>query len=368
MKRVLQVAVFLGLLYTFLLSIGLVGDSFKLFGKDLAHQVFAFTSNPLVGLFIGVLSTSIVQSSSTTTSIVVGLVGAGQMSVVNAVPIIMGANIGTSVTNILVSFGHISRGPEFQRAFAAATVHDFFNVLSVLILFPLQWYLDMLGGIADWLAGMLTGGANWTFHSPLKMVIKPVVHEIIILMGWVTNRPVMQAILLLALAAILLFVSLKYMTAIMRGAVMEKASGFFRKTVFRTPYLAFFVGMVLTATVQSSSVTTSMIVPLAGAGILTLAQVYPYTLGANVGTTITALLASLAVTSNFKAAVAVALSHCLFNVFGICAITAFRPIRVLPMRLAEALANASRRRRWIPVVYVLVAFFLVPALLIFLFS
>jgi len=126
--------------------------------------------------------------------------------------------------------------------------------------------------------------------------------------------------------------------------------------------------MVLTATVQSSSVTTSMIVPLAGAGILTLAQVYPYTLGANVGTTITALLASLAVTNNFKAAVAVALSHFLFNVFGICAITAFRPIRVLPMRLAEALANASRRRRWLPVVYVLVAFFLVPALLIFLFS
>ena len=110
-----------------------------------------------------------------------------------------------------------------------------------------------------------------------------------------------------------------------------------------------------------------MVVPLAGAGVLTLVQIYPYTLGANVGTTITAMLASLAAPENFQAAVAVALSHLLFNVFGICAITTFRPIRVLPMRLAEKLAEVGSRRRWVPVVYVLVAFFLVPLLLIFLF-
>lgn len=367
MKRALLTLAFLGLLFVFLVSIGLVGDSFKLFGKDLARRVFEFTSNPFVGLFVGVLSTSLVQSSSTTTSIVVGLVGSGEMSVVNAVPIIMGANIGTSVTNTLVSFGHISRGSEFRRAFAAATVHDFFNVLSVLILFPLQWQFNILGSSAEWIAGLLTGGANLKFHSPLKVVIEPVVHGIASAVAFVTNWPALQAIFLLLIAAAFLFLSLKYMTVIMRGAVVEKASGFFEKTIFRTPYLAFLVGMVITAIVQSSSVTTSMVVPLAGAGVLTLVQIYPYTLGANVGTTITAMLASLAAPENFQAAVAVALSHLLFNIFGICAVTTFRPIRVLPMRLAEKLAEMGSRRRWVPVVYVLVAFFLVPLLLIFLF-
>ncbi len=128
--------------------------------------------------------------------------------------------------------------------------------------------------------------------------------------------------------------------------------------------MAFTVGMVLTAVVQSSSVTTSMVIPLAGAGILTLKRIYPYTLGANVGTTITALLASLAATQNFQAAVSVAISHLLFNVCGICAITPIRPIRELPIRLAEGLADQAVRRRWLPLVYVIVVFFMIPGLLI----
>ncbi len=367
MRRTALAIGFLGLLYLFLVSIGLVGASFKLFGSDMAHKVFESPSGPIIGLFVGILATSLVQSSSTTTSIVVGLVGVSQLSVVNAVPIIMGANIGTSVTNTLVSFGHVSRPVEFERAFAAATVHDFFNVLSVLILFPLQWSTGFLSTSALWLAGTITGGADVKFHSPLKAIIKPVVHWAQEGVGWITDWPVLQAVILVTIAGIFLFLSLKYMTVIMRGAVVEKASGFFEKTVFRTPLLAFTVGVILTAIVQSSSVTTSMVVPLAGAGILTLRRIYPYTLGANVGTTITALLASLAVTNNFEAAVAVALSHLLFNICGICVITPWRPLRELPLRLASMLAAQAVRRRWVPVVYVLVLFFAIPGLLILLF-
>ena len=138
MRRVLLAIAVFGLLFLFLVSIQLVGDSFKLFGRDLAEKVFEYTNHPITGLFIGIFATSLVQSSSTTTSIVVGLVGASAigvaggkgLSVENAVPIIMGANVGTSVTNTIVSIGHIARGNEFKRAFAAATVHDFFNLLS----------------------------------------------------------------------------------------------------------------------------------------------------------------------------------------------------------------------------------------------
>ena len=103
-------------LYLFFFSLQLMGDALKLFGKDFAERLITSTSNPIVGLFIGILATSIIQSSSTTTSILVALVGAGSLSEINAIPILMGANIGTTVTNTLVSMAHITRGQEFKRA------------------------------------------------------------------------------------------------------------------------------------------------------------------------------------------------------------------------------------------------------------
>jgi len=366
MRRFALAALIIGLIYLFLISIGLVGAAFKLFGKDLAQQVFEFTSNPVCGLFIGILATSLVQSSSLTTSIVVGLVAGETLTIEQAIPIVMGANIGTSVTNLLVSLGHISRGNEFRRAFGASLVHDFFNVLSVTILFPLQYYTHFLSGLSEWISTLFTGTANLHFESPIKAVIKPVVHGIEQLVAWPVDSKIVQAIFMLVIAGVLLFLALKYLTHVLHGVVMQKASGFFQRTLFRTPLLAFVVGMLLTATVQSSSITTSMVVPLAGAGILTLAQIYPYTLGANVGTTITALLASLAAQHNFHEAVAVALSHLLFNLCGIGVIIPFRPLRVLPMRLAEAMAEVATAHRWVPFAFVLVVFFVIPVVLIYL--
>ncbi len=215
----------LALLYLFLVSIGLVGSSFKLMGKDLAKQVFEFASHPVCGLFIGILATSLVQSSSTTTSIVVGLVGAGEMSVVDAVPIIMGANIGTSVTNTLVSIGHISRSNEFKRAFAAATVHDFFNLLSVLILFPLEYFTQFLSRSATWLGSMVTGGKDMQFDSPVTVFIKPVTRWIGELAAWISDSSAVQAGILLVIAGVLLFFSLKYMSALMRARWCRRLVG-----------------------------------------------------------------------------------------------------------------------------------------------
>jgi len=117
--------------------------------------------------------------------------------------------------------------------------------------------------------------------------------------------------------------------------------------------------------VQSSSITTSVVIPLAGAGILTLRQIYPYTLGANVGTTITACLAALAVPEHFLAAVTVALSHLFFNVCGIVAITATPILRNVPIRLAEWMSSEAIKRRWVPLVYILIVFFVIPLSLIY---
>ena len=353
----------LGLLYLFLVSIGLIGASFKLLGKDLALQIFGIGANPVDGLLIGILATSLVQSSSTTTSIVVGMVAAG-LPVQTAIPMIMGANIGTSVTNSLVSLGQVGRTNEFQRAFAAATVHDFFNLLAVVILFPLQYYTNFLGVLSGAFASLITAGAEVTFNSPLKAVVGPAVKLLVDAFGAVLRDGVHQAVLLLLLAGVMLFVSLKNMTRLLGSVVMSRASGLFQRTLFRSAPIAFVVGIALTVAVQSSSITTSLVVPLAGAGILTLAQIYPYTLGTNLGTTVTALLASLAA-ENFGLAVTVALSHLLFNLCGVAIMTATPGLRTLPLRLAEGLAAQARHRPWVAIGYIVGVFFLLPAALLY---
>ncbi|MBT7424256.1 MAG: Na/Pi cotransporter family protein, partial [Candidatus Marinimicrobia bacterium] len=136
----LKVVAILSILYMFLVSIGMIGLGFKGLGRGFAEQLLSSSAAPLIGLFIGILATSLIQSSSTTTSLVVGMVAAGTfgndpiLAVTAAIPYIMGANIGTSVTNTIVALGHIVNKNEFKRAFSASIVHDFFNVLSVIIL------------------------------------------------------------------------------------------------------------------------------------------------------------------------------------------------------------------------------------------
>jgi sodium-dependent phosphate cotransporter len=340
------------LLYVFFVSISLMGASFKFFGKDFAEKLLATTASPFVGLFIGILATSLVQSSSTTTSMTVGLVAAGGLDITRAIPIVMGANIGTSVTNTLVSVGHISRPAEFRRAFAAATVHDFFNLIAVTILFPLQLGTNVLGRTAGFLATQFGNIGGYKAMNPLKMIVKPAVKQIEHLTGE-------SGTLMLIVSVLLLFAALRYVVVNLRGLVIGKVEAFFNEKLFKNAGRAMLVGLVLTVMVQSSSITTSLAVPLAGAGILTLAQIFPMTLGANVGTTITAMLASLVTGS--PAAVTVAFAHLMFNIFGIVIIW---PFRNFPVFLAETLAKWSLKSKMLPIAYVLVVFFVIPLILI----
>ena len=340
-------------LYLFLFSIELMGASLKMLGQGLAEALITTTTNPIVGLFVGILSTSIVQSSSFTTSIVVGLVAGGALNVANAIPIVMGANIGTSVTNILVSLTQVRRSIEFKLAFSAAIVHDFFNVLAVLVLFPLQYFTNFLGHIATFMGERFQNIGGLEFLSPVKASTKPLVEVLGELVGdypWV----------LFALSLILLLVALTRMVKSLKILVVAKAEVWFDQYLFKNALRAFLVGLMLTALVQSSSITTSLAVPLAGAGILTLVQIFPYTLGANIGTTVTAMLAAL-VTGNL-AAVTVAFSHLLFNLSGIIV---WWPFKFVPITLAEKFAGIAVRKKVIPILYVIVVFFLVPFLLIF---
>jgi len=351
-----KIILLLLLVYAFLLSISLMGEGMKIMGKEFTEKLLASTSNAFVGLFIGILTTSIVQSSSTTTSIVVGLVGAQMLNLEQAIPIIMGANIGTSVTNILVSMGHIGSKIELKRAFGAAVAHDMFNLLCVIVFLPLQIAFNFLGISAAFLANVFEKSGGLHFVSPLKLIVKPVVKLLVHLLGdnfWLIE----------IFALVLLFVALRYIVVIMKSMVMDKASVFFDKVIFRTPLLGLLFSMIITAIVQSSSVTTSLIVPLAGAGLLSVEQVFPYILGANVGTTITALMASL-VTQN-ETAVAVAFAHLMFNIYGIIF---FLPLKFIPISMAKGLANLAMKNRAFPIVFLFMIFIIIPIIFIKLFG
>ena len=350
--RILQLLAFL---YLFLLGIDLMGASMKMFGRGFAEAMIASTSNPVVGLFIGTLATSLIQSSSSTTSITVVMVGSGVLTVSNAIPIIMGANIGTSVTNTLVSLAHIRRSQEFRRSFSASTVHDFFNLLSVLVCFPLQHFTNFLGVGATFLAQQFQNVGGVELFNPVKTATKPAVQ---LLSQSIGPYPVA----LLFLSVFLLLLSLNRIVDALRTLVVKRAEVWFDRVLFRTAVRAFVVGLFLTVLVQSSSITTSLIIPMAGAGILSLEQIFPYTLGANIGTTFTALLAALA-TTNLDALI-VAFVHLLFNIAGMAV---WWPLKTLPLSLARNISEIALRNRMIPFVYIVVAFFIVPAAVIILF-
>lgn len=350
--------------YLFLLSIGLMGISFKGFGKEFAETLIGSTSNPFIGLFIGILATSIVQSSSTTTSIVVGMVGSGVINIDNAIPIILGANIGTTVTNTLVSLGHVGRKEEFKRAITGGSVHDFFNIMCVCILFPLELSFGLINKLASWMSKIFINVGGIKFTSPIKILTTPIINIIknTVLKLSLSNN--LTYILLLIISFVFLFLALYFIVKIMRSLVIDKAEIVLNKIIGKHGLAAILVSLFFTAIVQSSSITIALMIPLIAAGILTVETMFPLIMGANIGTTTTAILASFA-TGN-PAAVTVAFAHFIFNVIGVCCIYPITPLRKIPISLARNLGRLAFKKRRYVILYVLTLFFVIPGFLIML--
>ncbi len=362
------VLVFL-LLFLFLIGVKGLGDGFKLLGRDVLNLFFSATENPLMGLLVGILGTTLVQSSSVSTSIIVGLVAAPEnaLPLGNAVPMVMGANIGTTVTNTIVSLAHMSRRDEFKRAFAVATCHDFFNYFAVLVLLPLELATGFLRHAAEYLSSFLEGKGGIEYESPLKGPLDAALAPVESMGGFLFHDARGQAIFLIGVSAILIFFALFLVVKVMRSLVQSRVEGFLGGVLGSSTLVSMVAGMIVTVMVQSSSITTSLLVPLAGAGILTLEQAFPVTLGANIGTTITALLASLAVSGqNAVFGVQIALVHFLFNLAGTLMIYPIPAVRGLPLRAARALADAAVHSRKAALAYVAFLFYALPGLLIFL--
>ena len=345
-------------LYLFLVGINGMSSAIKHMGAGVADSIFRTTSNPIIALFIGIFSTVLFQSSSTTTSLIVGMVSSGALSLTGAIPMVMGANIGTTVTNTIVSLGHINRGNEFRRAFAASTVHDFFNVLSVIILFPLEIAFHGIQRTSEWFATLLFGKIHnidvLQSKSPIKIAVKSGA-------GFVERFTFNNDIFYLVVSVLITFLMLYALVKLLRSLVLERIEAFFDQYIFKTILRAVGFGVLITIMVQSSSITTSLVVPLAGAGVLTLRQIFPFTLGANIGTTITALMASL--TGTVSALIA-AISHLLFNIVGILIIYGLPFLREIPIYCAEKIAERAVENKLIPVLYLFSIFIILPLLII----
>jgi len=341
-----------------------MSHAFKGFGEGFAQRLITTTSNPFVGLFIGILATSLIQSSGTTTSMVVAFVASGVLSVRSAIPIVMGANIGTTVTCTLVALGHITRKGEFKRAFSGSIMHDFFNILVVIILFPIEMSTHYLEKAGLFLSSVFNDMGGAAITSPIKYIVKPAVDIVDGTLRSLLNvSNVALNIIILIVALMLLFLSLYSITRVMKSLVMKRADMVFDKVIRRNAILAMVMGMVFTAIVRSSSITTSLLVPLIAAGILELEHSFPIVLGANVGTTITAMFAAL--TGNI-AGITIAFVHLVFNLTGILIVYPIKWLRNVPIRLARFTAEICTKHRVFAIVYVLGLFYAVPVGLILL--
>ena len=420
--NLLKILLLIACLDFFFVSISLLG-AFKSLGAGYGERLIQeLARNQILGLLMGILITSIIQSSSTTTSLVVGLVAGGvfgedpQEALRVAIPVIMGANIGTSITNTIVALGHIGNSQEFERAFSSAVVHDFFNILAVIVFFPLQLATNFLGKAAWGLTQVFEKAGGIKFSSPIKIIVKPQVSAV---KEAVKGDALIEFVIVFALALMLfqgirflstrirqgqdnflhviglasgfaatavlvrafsthifspeaatfltglglLFLSLYTIVRVMRSLVLTRMERLFQDYVFRTPLLSILLGLCVTASVPSSSVTTSLMLPLAGAGILTIHQIFPYTLGSNVGTTLTAMLAALS--TGTPVGIAAAFSHLLFNCIGIVLIF---PIRSVPIGMAIWFARLATRSKAIPLLFVFGVYILLPLGLLLLFG
>jgi len=361
MPTVVRASFVIGLIYTFLVGVSSLESGIKVMGADTQESLFSSVSNPVAGLFIGILGTVLVQSSSASTSVIVGLVGTGALGVGDAVPMVMGANIGTTVTNTLVALAHMRQSEEFKRAFAAATVHDFFNLMAVGILLPVELATGVLSTLAENISSRLVGSAGSEWKSPIKKWVKEPVGWLKDLGDAIGAAGNVLGTFLVIVGLVIILLSLAYITKNMRQLVADRIEASLNRVLGTgAGMVAMVLGLLITISVQSSSITTSIMIPLAAAGVVTLRNIYPVTLGANVGTTITALLAALA--ASRPEALTVGIVHTLFNVGGIALLYPIQAVRDLPVRAAENLAKIAVSRRVIAIAYVVIAFIVIPLL------
>lgn len=341
----------------FFTAIQFMGISFQSIGSDFSQNFEIAFSNPAIGLFIGLLGTAILQSSSTTTSMAVAAVAAGSIPMENAIPIVMGANIGTTLTSTIVSMSYVTKTAEFKKAVSAGTCHDIFNVLTCIVLFPLELNYGLLSNLSHSMASWFEiANTSETVHE--KFFIYQFLDNIgKTLVSW------MGGYLLLIISILMLFGTVKAISNISYKQLIGTTRSRFEAIAFQNTFRAFGWGFLTTAIIQSSSITTSLIVPLVATGKVTIRRAFQFVVGANIGTTITAILAAL---FKSEAAMSLAFAHFLFNLTGTLLFIGVPFIRQLPIYLSNRLGSVALKYKISAFAYILLLFFVLPFTLIYL--
>eukprot|EP01079_Euglenida_sp_SAG-EU17-18_P011420 gene11420-2078_t len=413
------------LLYVFIISLGLMGEAFKIIGAKGSGSTFSddIVSNPIGGLMCGILATVLVQSSSSTTSVVVAMTASGFVTPEQAIFMVMGANIGTSVTSTIVALFSAFNKKQFTRAFAAGTMHDFINLLDVLVFFPTEVAFHWLDHLTEALTkDMAEESEKGDKAEFIKKLTKPVLSEITTHIGkdvmkleaclantddpatcadgqakvdknggrvvktffgsedpGISDQAVGVICLLLSLVVLLITLVLivKLLHFCLKGMVgkglrwalnfeipFNKDVHLGKKTVnlnlrWVSDYFLVIVGTGFTILVQSSSITTSAVTPMVGVGLIGLRKVAPIVHGANIGTCITGIMAAM-VSSNRQLGMRVALAHLFFNLCGLILWYVIWPMRRVPTWLSVNLAIRVGRFRPLAIVYLVVVFGLIP--------
>ncbi|CAK9303388.1 unnamed protein product [Gordionus sp. m RMFG-2023] len=456
---------FLGVLtclYFFICSLDFMTSAFRLLGAKAAGKVFAdssFLNNPITALMVGVLVAALLHSSAIVVSVIIAMVASQILKVRTAIPIIMGADIGTAITNIIVSIIGSKGGGgtstdkrlQFKRAFAAATVHDMFNWLSVVVFLPLEIMTGFLFHLSSFAVNHLKiEQGNYTQKQFIKRITKPFttlfveldekalnaiaksrpgsdkltilkrfcsdpgrsynfVTATTSLTGYLKHRchfllaktnlsDNIAGIILLIFSLTLLGCCLVGMVKILHSILKTKLSLSIRKIInYRLPgklecftgYFAIMFGAFVTFLIQSSSIFTSTLTPLVGIGLVALENVYPLTLGSNIGTTTTGLIASFTVTNindddsyyynsthphfegtgnatlpynSLKASVQIALIHTFYNILGVLV---WYPIPFMrwPLFVAKFLGEITYKYEWFSLMYLVLFYFFLPLII-----
>jgi len=354
-----KVLYIIGTLVLFVFALDLMVSSLQHLGKSAAETIILATSNPFTGLFIGLLITAMIQSSSTTTAIVVALVASGSIPIASAIPIIMGANVGTTITSTIVSLGFINKKKEFRRAVAAGTYHDFFNILTVVILFPLEYYYGFLSTISQRIATYFFSSTS----LPVENSYSPSWSGFNTIIDFLINT-ISSGFILALLSFALLFSSILLFRKLISGLLLASSPERFSRFFFKNSWKSFFWGMVTTAAIRSSTITTSVVVPIVAQKIVSLRKAAPFILGANIGTTITAFIAAT-LNTNTAGAISIAIAHFLFNFIGVIIFYPIPLLRKIPLELANHLGKLTLRYRLAGFVYILMTFFFIPFSLIY---
>ncbi|ALC06819.1 Na+/phosphate symporter [Corynebacterium deserti GIMN1.010] len=357
-----------------IVGINLILDGVYGFGTFSTSQMYRFATDPLIGVLIGILATAVVQSSTTTTTLAVTAVGTGLVSVPVAIPIIMGANIGTTITGMLVAFSYMGERREFKKAFATAAMHFWFNVILVGFMFVIEQLFHPLRTISGLVAAEVAENSGGTLptSSFMTKIFDPLVNLIGMtgLIGRINNEG-LAAVLCLVVGTVFILVAVRVMSTQIRTITAATATNIMDKVIDPENSLkatvlsnlsSFGLGLLFTLLVTASSVTVASMQPVAVSGRVKPRPVLAVILGANVGTTVTALFATLAIVGDLgEFAVQAALVHILMNVAGAIIVLCIPQLADLIIKLARSTESLVSRSYTIGLITIGVLFIVIPA-------